>query len=121
MKTQRGVSLGGLIVVLFLLIMVALLGFKLFTPYSQYFTIQKIFKNLSVDPQVRAGTRKDAMSAWAKYAIIENLTTIGGDDIEVTREGNDVVISASYSVKVPLFHNISLVIDFNPTSASRTP
>ena len=117
MKRQRGVSLSGLMIVLFLLIMVALLGFKLFTPYSQYFTIQKVFKAVAAKPEAKSGNRRDIMAAWASYATIENITTINGDDIEVTKDGNNVVISASYSVKVPLFRNISLVIDFNPTSA----
>ena len=118
MKRQRGVTLSGLIIVLFLLIVGALLGFKLFTPYSQYFTIQKAFKDLSQRTEVKAGTRRDVMAAWQPIALIQNITTVSGDDIEITKEGNDVIISASYSVKVPLFLNISLLIDFNPTSAS---
>ena len=118
MKRQSGVTLSGLIIVLFLLIFGALLGFKLFTPYTQYFTIQKAFKNLSQRSEVRAGTRRDVMAAWQPIALVENITTISGDDIELTKEGNEVIISASYSVKVPLFANISLLIDFNPTSAS---
>jgi len=116
MKTQRGVSLGGLLIVLFLVIMLAMLGFKLFRPYSEYFVIQKAFKNLSQKPEVKSGTRQQVMAAWQPIATIQNIDTLTGDDIEITKEGNDVIISASYSVKVPLFHNISLWIDFNPTS-----
>ena len=119
MKRQRGVSLSGMIVVSFFLIIVALLGFKLFTPYMQYFSVQKVFKSIAADPEVRSGTRREAISAWARYALIENINVIGGDDIEVTKDGSDVVLSASYSVKVPLFAHISLLIDFNPTSAGR--
>lgn len=119
MKKQRGVSLGGLIIVLFLLVFGALLGFKLFPPYSQYFTIQKAFKAISTQPEVRAGTRRDVMAAYSRFALMDRLDTLSGDDIEVTKEGSEVVISASYSVKVPLFENISLIIDFNPTSAAK--
>jgi hypothetical protein len=117
MNRQKGVTLSGLIIVLFLLMMVALLGFKLFTPYSQYFTIQKVFKAVAAKPEAKSGNRKDVLAAWSSYATVENISTISGEDIEVTKDGNAVVISASYSVKVPLFRNISLLIDFNPTSA----
>ena len=103
-------------IVLFLVIMLAMLGFKLFRPYSEYFVIQKAFKNLSQKPEVRGGTRQQVMAAWQPIATIQNINTLSGDDIEITKEGNEVVISASYSVKVPLFHNISLWIDFNPSS-----
>lgn len=119
MKKQLGVTLSGLIMVCFVLVFVALLGFKLFTPYSQYFTLVKTFKSLAVNPEVKGGTRGQAMGAWSRYAQIENITAITGDDIEITKEGNEVILSASYSVKVPLFANINLLIDFNPTSASQ--
>ena len=118
MKTQRGVSLGGLMVVLFLVIVLALLGFKLFKPYAEYFTIQKAFKTLAQKPEVRTGTRRDAMVAWQPIAVIQDIRTLSGDDIEITKQGNEVIISASYSVKVPLFHNVSLWIDFSPSSAN---
>ena len=117
MKTQRGVSLPGLIIVLFLVIVIALLGFKLFRPYAEFFTIQKAFKELSMRPEIKSGVRRDVMAAWQPIATIQNIQTLTGEDIEVTKEGNDTIISANYSVKVPLFHNISLLIDFNPSSA----
>jgi len=118
MKKQLGVTLSGLIMVCFVLVFVALLGFKLFTPYSQYFTLVKTFKVLAANPEVKSGSRSQAMVVWSRYAQIDNITAIDGNDIEITKDGNDVVLSASYSVKVPLFANISLLIDFTPSSAS---
>jgi len=118
MKRQLGVTLTGLIFVSFVLIVVALLGFKLFTPYMQYYTIQKTFRALAVLPEVRSGSRRDLVVPWSRYAEIENITAISGDDIEITKDGNQVTLSASYSVKVPLFANISLLIDFNPSSSA---
>ena len=116
MKKHRGLSLGGFIVVLFLLIMVSLLGFKLFTPYVQYFTVQKALKKLAEDPAVKTGNRRDLAAAFQPIQLIDNITAINNEDIEVVKEGNEVILSANYSVKVPLFHNISLLIDFAPTS-----
>ena len=116
-KKQLGLGMGGFIVICFVLVFLAILGFKLFTPYMQYFTIQKTFKTLANNPEVKSGTRRDLMSWWARATVIDNITAINGDDLEVTKEGNDMVISAAYSVKVPLFYNISLLIDFNPSSA----
>ena len=119
MKKQLGLTLSGFIMFAFILIFVLLLGFKLFKPYTEYFAIQKTFKELSHNPEVKNGTRTDAMQAWQPRALIENITAISGNDIEITKEGNQVTLSASYTVKVPLFYNISLVIDFSPTSASK--
>jgi hypothetical protein len=119
MKKQRGITLSGLIVILVLLGMAALLGFKLFNPYVQYFSIQKTFKALAQNPELRSGNRADVLRAYRRYTQIDDITAIGENDIEVTKDGNTLVLSASYSVKVPLVANYSLLIDFAPSSASK--
>ena len=119
MNKQRGVSLSGLLMVSVVLIFVLLLGFKLFRPYSEYFALQKIFRTLAVKPEVRNGTRREAMAAWAPYAQIEGISSINGDDIEITKDGNGVTISAAYQYKVPLFKNYTLLIDFNPVATGQ--
>ena len=62
MNKQRGVSLSGLLIVSVVLIFVLLLGFKLFKPYSEYFALQKIFRNLAVKAEVRNGTE-----VWVRF------------------------------------------------------
>ena len=46
---------------------------------------------------------------------------LSGDEIEINKEGGGIVISASYQAKIPLFKNYTLLIDFNPSSASTGP
>ena len=121
MKKQRGVSLSGLLMVSVVLIFILLLGFKLFKPYSEYFAIQKIFRVLATKPEVKTGTRREAMAVWAPYAQIEGISSISGDDIEIAKDGNNVIVSAAYQTRVPLFKNFTLLIDFNPSSAAAGP
>ena len=45
---------------------------------------------------------------------MENITAIGAGDITITKEGDEVVLSAEYSAKVPLFGNLSACMDFEP-------
>jgi len=116
MKKQRGVTLSGLLMVSVVVIFVLLLAFKLFKPYSEYFSIVKIFNTLALKPEVKEGTRRDFVAAWASYAQIENISAIGGDEVDIRKEGSRVVLSASYQVKIPLFKNYTLVVDFNPSS-----
>lgn len=118
MRKQRGVSLSGLIMTSFVVIILLLFGFKLFNPYVEYFAIKKIFRVMASKPEVRTGTRRDAMQVWASYATIENVTSVAGDDIEIIKDGNNnVVVSTSYQTKIPLFKNYTLLIDFHPTSS----
>ena len=117
MRKQRGITLTGLIVILVVLGMAATLGFKLFNPYMQYFTIKKTFKTLAQNPELKSGNRKEIQSAYQRYSLIDSITSISEEDIEVKKDGNTIVISANYSVKVPLVANISLLVDFAPSSA----
>lgn len=111
MKNQHGLGITGYIFVLFMLSMGALLVFKLFPPYTEYFMIQREFKNLTVNPGLQDG--KALKSAFQRYAGINNVTGINADDIEIS----NTAVSAKYSVKVPLFGNIDLLLEFNPSSA----
>ena len=85
----------------------------------EFFTIQKNFKAIVANPELKAATRKEILAAFDRYRIIDNTTAITGEDIEVTKDGANIVISASYSVKVPLVSNISLLLDFAPSSAAK--
>ncbi|HUO45168.1 MAG TPA: DUF4845 domain-containing protein [Burkholderiales bacterium] len=116
MKKQSGLSLGGFIVVCFVVIFVALLGFKLFTPYTQYLTIQKTFRDIANDPEMKGASVRDIKMAYVKHSMIDNIDSVGPDDIDIEKDGDNITLSAAYSVKVPLVANVSLLIDFNATS-----
>jgi hypothetical protein len=44
---------------------------------------------------------------------------IEGTDLEIRKEGGETVVSADWSVKVPLIANVSACIDFSATTAKQ--
>jgi type II secretory pathway pseudopilin PulG len=112
MKRQRGLSLIGLIIVAAVVSFVAIIGFKLLPSYIEYFTIQRVVRDISRSPELRGGTIKDVQYAFDKRATIDNITSLKGEDLEVNKAGEGFEVVASYSVKVPLFGNLSACIDF---------
>jgi len=116
---QRGVSLSGLIIVLALLMGVALLGFKVVPPYLEYNNVKKILKAIASSPENANAVRGQIDAAWSRYALIDNIQNFTGQDIVMSKEGGVLVLSGSYAVKVPLFANISVVLDFHPTSEGK--
>ena len=116
MRRQEGVTLSGFIVVAVIGVFALLAVFKIGPPYWEYLSIQKQLKAISNDPGVRTGDRRAVDSAFVSRATIENITAITYADVQISKEGNDVVLSAEYSVKVPLFANLSACMDFNPSS-----
>lgn len=116
MHRQRGISLSGFMVFAVIAIAVLLLGFKIGPAYMEYYTIQKIFKNMAAEPAMQTATRGEFNSAFNARAGVDNVKAIGYQDVEVVKDGNGLSISAAYSVRVPLFGNMSACMEFNPTS-----
>src|SRR3954470_2772793 len=116
MRRQEGVTLSGFIIVAVILIFALLAVFKIGPPYFEYLSIQKQLKAVAADPGVRTGDRRAVDAAFVSRATIENITSITHQDIQISKEGGDIVLSAEYSVKVPLFANLSACMDFNPSS-----
>jgi hypothetical protein len=116
MNKQRGLSLTGMIAVSFIVVLLAILSFKVIPVYLEYQTIQRLFKSMAEDPALRKASKRDLESAWAARTSIDNVKSLPTENIEFTRDANGVTITAEYAVKVPLFRNVSLYFEFRPTS-----
>lgn len=118
MHRQQGITLSGFLLWAIVLIVALLLGLKVGPAYFEYYTIQKQLKEIAADPASGSGDRHEIEGAFAKRATIEDIHSIAPSDIQITREGNHVVLSASYTVRIPLVGNASACLDFNPSSAN---
>ena len=116
MNKQRGLTLTGMILACVLVVLLIILGLKVVPVYLEYQTIQRHFRTMAADQALRKASRRELESAWAARTAVDNVKSLPPESIEYTRDGNGITISATYSVKVPLFRNVSLFFDFNPTS-----
>jgi Domain of unknown function (DUF4845) len=116
MDGQKGLTLTGMLVVSVVGILVLLLGFKILPVYLEYFAIEKHFKAMAADPRLRGANRRAIETAYAARASVDDLRSMDPQLIEVTKQGDEVIVSAEYSVKVPLFRNVAACFDFKPTS-----
>jgi hypothetical protein len=116
-ERQRGLTLIGLIAICALLALAALLVLKVAPDVEEYFAIVKSVKATAQDPAARQGSVVEIRRMFDKRKSIDNVTAIGGDDLDISKEGNDIVISFAYSKKIHLTGPVSLVIDFEGSSA----
>ena len=116
MDGQKGLTLTGMLVVSVVGILVLLLGFKILPVYLEYFAIEKHFKAMAADQRLRGANRRAIEAAWSARASVDDLRSMDPQLIEVTKQGDEVIVSAEYSVKVPLFRNVAACFDFKPTS-----
>lgn len=112
MHKQSGVSLGGLLIVIVILILVAMVGLKVGPAYTEYLSVKKAIVSTATEKGGVAELRK----AFDRKAQIDNISVISGNDLEITKEGNDVVVSFNYRKEVPLFWNVGLYMDFAANS-----
>ena len=117
MRKQRGVSLTQLIVWLSVGGFIAVLAMKLFPSYVDYFKVKKIFATMEQAGDLK-GSVRDIRASFQRRNAIEDVKGVSQDDLEITKEGGETVVSATWSVKVPLVYNASACLDFYATTAS---
>ena len=116
-KTERGVSLIGLLFWGIILAFFAILATKLTPEYITYFKIKQGIKAVAADstdksiPELRA--------AFAKHMEVDHISTITPADLLITKDGYGVSISFAYESVVPLFYNVSLLIDFEGSARGK--
>jgi len=119
-RKQKGVTLVGLIFVGGALILLAVLGMKVTPDVLEYYTTLGNVKATAADPALRGAGVPQIRAAYLKRLQVAGGGTVGPDDLDVSKDGGEVVISFAYSKKIHLFANVSLMIDFEGSS-SATP
>jgi hypothetical protein len=115
MRTQRGLTLTGFVIFSVMLFFAVVVSSRLVPVFSEYMSIQRQFRSMAEDPLVRTGQRAALERAWAARSTIDDIRSLEARDIDIVKQGDSVLISGSYSVKVPLFQNVSACLDFSPS------
>lgn len=118
-SSQSGLSLSGLLAGLVLFIFAAIGGMKLIPAYMQNAEINNIFNAITHDPEMQGAPARAILDSFGKRAMMNNINVINTSDIEIAKGASGLELNAHYSVKIPLVGNASLLLEFNPSSASK--
>lgn len=116
MRNERGLSLMGLIVVLAVGGFFALMAAKLLPAYLEYFAVKKMFAAMEQTGDIK-GSVRDIRAAFDRRNAIEDVKSVRGEDLEITKQGGETVVTATWAVKTPLVYNVSACLDFSVTTA----
>ncbi len=116
MRTQRGIGFFGVLVLLIAIVFVAIVGMKVAPAYIEYFSIKKAVTGMVESGELRNATVADVRKAFDRRAIVDEIRSIQGSDLEITKEGSEIVLAFAYEKRIPLFYNISVLIDFQGSS-----
>ena len=107
---QQGLSLMALIFVLALLVVVALFGMRVIPSYLEFRAAKSAIDAIARDKQT--ASVGDIRRAFENRSAIDDINTVKPTDLEITKDGNAIVISFAYRKEVPLFSNVGLYIDY---------
>jgi hypothetical protein len=113
---QSGMSGIGILIILILVVFAALIGMRVTPAYIEYFAIKKAVTAMAQSGELSGATVADVRRAFDKRAAIDDISSINSADLEIAKEGGDVILSFAYEKRVPLFYNVSLLIDFAGSS-----
>lgn len=115
MKHQRGVALSGLIFWGVVITLVAVLGMKVAPTTVEYYKILKDIKATAnkVGPDA---TVADVRNTFDNFANIDQLD-FKPEQLDVSKDQGKIVIAFDYDKRIPLFGNVSLVINYKGSTA----
>ena len=112
---QRGLTMTGFLFTAIVAVAVVMIGFRMVPPYIEYFTVKKIM----------AKTLEDSKQGFTLYqfrrdfdlkASADYIDSVQGSDIQVMKDGNALVATASWTRTLHLVGNVSLLLEFEATA-----
>jgi hypothetical protein len=110
---QGGVTVMGLLLVLVLFILVALFAMKVLPSFMEFRTTKSAIEAIAGQGVTTAA---EVRRAFENRSAIDNIVTVRPQDLEITREGNSLVIGFAYRKEIPLFSGVGLYIDYAASS-----
>ena len=116
MKKQFGMSIYALMYVLITVGIAGFIGLKVGPAYLEYYSVKKIMATMANQEVKDAVTVKEIRDGFDRRASIAYVTVVQGSDLEITKDGGETVATAVWTVKSPLFYNVSVVLDFTAST-----
>jgi hypothetical protein len=106
---QQGISFLGLLFWGVVVAALAIVGARVVPTVTEYMAIQKAVKRAASDGATVAGVR----AAFDRAAAVDDIISIGSKDLEITKQGEKVVVSFAYNKEVSLAGPVYLLIRYS--------
>ena len=104
---QRGASLIGILLIGGILVFGGIVGAQVAPTYAEYRTVLK-----AVNKAKDASSPAEAKSNFDKAAQIDDIKSITGKELNITKEGNNMVIAFAYNKEIHLAGPAYLVMKY---------
>ena len=112
-RRQRGITMFGLLFWAIVIGVLALVGMRVVPTAVEYYTIMKAINRITAE---EPGTVPQIRAAFERTKAIDLISSIGGKDLDITKENEKVVISFAYNSEIELVKPVYLVIKYEGRS-----
>jgi hypothetical protein len=119
MRTQRGMTLIGFIIVLAVIGFAAYIGMKLVPMYSEFYAVKSALKGLKAEPGIANQAPAKIQDLFFRRLYISYSENVKPTNVTLERADGGWVMSVDYEVRKPLIGNLDVVGKFS-TSESLT-
>jgi hypothetical protein len=110
-SSQVGISFIGLLFVVGVLACLAVLGAQAFPTVVEYQAVLKAVQKAS-----EGSTVQDVKMIFEKAASIDDITSISGKDLNITKDGDQVVVKFAYNREIHMFGPAYLLLKYSGQS-----
>ncbi len=108
---QRGITFIGLLIVGVLVALAVIVFAQVVPTYTEYLAVKKGAKLAAAETTVPA-----VRAAFNRQATIDQITSISGKDVEITKVDGEVVVSFDYQREIHLAGPAYLVMKYSGSS-----
>jgi hypothetical protein len=106
---QGGLSLVSLLFVGLTAVALLVMGARTVPAITEYLAVDRAVQRVAIEGQ----TVRDIQIAFDRYAIVDNIHSLAGKDLDISKDGEQIVVAYAYSYSIPLSQNVRIVIDFS--------
>ena len=118
LEHQRGVSLVGVLLMGVVGAFLLLMAFRTVPAVTEYVAIQRIVGALAEEGD-NGVPITELRRSFDRRSQIDDISSVRGADLEIIKEGNKTVVEVEYERRVHMVANVSLLIEFYPSSRAR--
>ena len=112
---QRGLTITGFLFVAIIAVIAIMVGARTVPAYIEWYTVQKVMAN-TLQTSKEGFPLYQFRRDFDLKAAADYIESVRGTDIEVSKEGNQLVATASWSRILHLVGNVSLLLEFEATA-----
>jgi hypothetical protein len=114
-RRQRGLTIIGFLLVAAVVIIFALVGFRVLPAYIEFFSVQKALEaTLSDQANI---TPQDIRRSLERRINADYVDSVRASDVTVSKEGNQIVASLAWQKILHMVGNASILLEFEATAS----